>query len=108
MLPRSKPVDTTFNSALEAHKIRKNKRLAVRLPSEVKDLLELAAEVSGRSLSDFVLASAITAAHKSIEDHERMRLSTEDRAVFLRAFSDDAEPNDALKSAAAQFKDRLR
>lgn len=99
---------TTPNSALETHKIRKNERLAVRLPSEVKDMLELAAEVSGRSLSDFVLASAVAAAHKSIEDHERMRLSSDDRDVFLAAFSDDAEPNDALKSAAGQFKDRLR
>jgi hypothetical protein len=35
-------------------------------------------------------------------------LSSDDRAVFLAAFSDDAEPNDALKSAAGQFKERLR
>jgi uncharacterized protein (DUF1778 family) len=99
-------MNTAPNLAIEKHSNRKNDRLAVRLPSEVKDMLELAAEVSGRSLSDFVLASAVTAAHKSIENHERMRLSNEDRAVFLAAFSDDAEPNEALKNAASGFMNR--
>lgn len=95
------------NLVVEKYSSRKTERLAVRLPSEVKDMLQLAAEVSGRSLSDFVLASAVSAAHESIENHERIRLTNEDRAVFLAAFSDEAEPNDALKRAVRKFKDQV-
>ena len=87
---------------------RKIERLAVRLSAEVKDMLELAAEYSGRSLSDFVLASAVTAARDSIERHDRMRLTKEDREVFLAAFSGDMEPNDALIKAVREYKARVR
>lgn len=82
----------------------KDERVYVRVSEDVKRTLERAAEVTGRSLSDFVVNSAFDAARKAIEDAERMHLAAEDRAVFLAALSTPPAPNDALKAAAARHK----
>ncbi|MFQ5785946.1 MAG: DUF1778 domain-containing protein [Alphaproteobacteria bacterium] len=83
---------------------RKRERLAVRLSGAAKRTLERAAEVSGRSLSDFVVASALDAAHQTIEEHDRIRLAAEDRAVFLAALANPPEPGEALRSAVAHYE----
>lgn len=85
---------------------RKEERLAVRLSAEAKRILAHAADVSGRSLSDFVVSSAMTAAHETIDQYERMRLTKEDRDVFLAAFSEPPEPNEALKAAVKRYRER--
>lgn len=82
----------------------KDERVYVRVSEDVKRTLERAAEVTGRSLSDFVVGSAFDAARKAIEDAERMHLAAGDRAVFLAALSTPPAPNDALKAAAARHK----
>ena len=82
----------------------KTERIAVRLPSDAKRTLERAAEVCGRSLTDFVVENALTAAQNTIEDSERMRLAEEDRAIFLAALANPPEPNEALKAAAVRYR----
>ncbi len=90
---------------LAVQRARKDERVAVRLSAAAKQTLEYAAEVSGRSLSDFVVASAMEAAHKTIEEHNLMRLGEEDRARFLDALLHPPEPNEALRRAAARHKE---
>ncbi len=85
---------------------QKSERVAVRLTPAVKRALERGAEVSGRSLSDFVVDSAYRAARRAIEDHERLHLSDRDREAFLAALDNPPEPNQALRRAA-QRHDRL-
>ncbi len=82
---------------------QKDERIAVRLTSVAKHQLELAAEISGRNVSDFVVSSALKEARRTIEDSERMRLTDRDRAVFMDALSNPPAPNEALKSAAARY-----
>ena len=83
---------------------RKEERVNFRVSPEVKQTLLRAAEVSGRSLSDFVVSSAFDAAQKTIEEVENVRLAIKDRAVFLEALSNPPAPNDALKAAAARYQ----
>ncbi len=78
----------------------KSERVAVRLTPAVKRALERGAEVSGRSLSDFVVDSAYRAAQRAIEDNERLHLSNADRKIFLAALDNPPEPNQALRRAA--------
>jgi len=85
---------------------RRNARVAVRLTADAKDTLERAAEITGRSLSDFVVASAVTAARRTIEETVRMRLAERDRAAFLEALANPPAPSKALRSAARRY-DRL-
>lgn len=83
-------------------------RLEARLPEEVYALLKRAAELQGRSLTDFVVASAHEAAVRMIESNALVRLSATDQVRFAEAvFADDA-PGDspAVKEALKRAKRR--
>ena len=67
-------------------------------------LLVRAAEVTGRSLTDFIAFSAFSAAQKAIEEAEQLQLAEEDRVVFLDALSNPPAPNEALKAAATRYR----
>ena len=82
----------------------KSERVAVRLTGETKRILEHAAEVTGRSLTDFVVDSAVSAAQQAIERNERLKLAAEDREVFLSALANPPAPNEALRAAAARHR----
>ena len=60
-------------------------RLEARLPIEVHALLKRAAEIEGRTLTDFVVAAASSAARKTIEEAEIIKLSVEDQQRFADA-----------------------
>jgi uncharacterized protein (DUF1778 family) len=74
-------------------------RLEARLPREVHTLLKRAAEIQGRSLTDFVVSAAQEAARRTIEDTEILRLSIEDQRRIAQAILDPPEPTEALKRA---------
>lgn len=78
----------------------KLERLEARITSEQKELIERAAELEGRSLTDFLVASAVTAAKKVIQDHEMLTLSAQSRSVFLAALRNAPEPNAKLRRLA--------
>ena len=77
-------------------------RLEARLPAHVHRLLRRAADLEGRSLTDFVVSAAHAAAVRSIESAELLRLSSTDQAAFAQALINPAKPNAALKRAFAR------
>ena len=74
-------------------------RLGARLPASVYALLKRAAELKGRTISDFVVNAAQDAALRAIEDAGIIRLSAEDQARFAQALINPPAPNAALKRA---------
>lgn len=58
-------------------------RLEARIDPGVLSLVKRAAELQGRSLSDFVVTAAQDAAHKTIEEAGIIRLSAEDQVRFV-------------------------
>lgn len=74
-------------------------RLEARLPSEVHAMLKRAAELQGRTLTDFVVAAASEAARKTIEDMEIIRLSAEDQRRVAEALLNPPDPSPALVRA---------
>jgi len=74
-------------------------RLEARLPSSVYATLKHAAELTGRSLTDFVVTAAHDAARRTIEDAEIIRLSAEDQLRFAQALLAPPAPNKALLDA---------
>ena len=80
-------------------------RLEARLPGDVHALLKRAAEIEGRSLTDFVVAAASAAARKTIEEAGMIRLSAEDQQAFAEALISPPPLAPALKRA---FKHRRR
>jgi uncharacterized protein (DUF1778 family) len=80
-------------------------RLEARLPNDVHALLKRAAEIEGRTLTDFVVSAAREAACRTIEASEIMRLSAEDQRQIARALLNPPEPTLALKKAFQQRRE---
>jgi uncharacterized protein (DUF1778 family) len=74
-------------------------RLEARLPASVYATLKRAAQISGRSLTDFVVSAARDAAQRTIEADSLLRLSAEDQQRFAEALLNPPKPNAALKHA---------
>ena len=74
-------------------------RLEARLPAAVYAQLKRAAQIKGRTISDFVVAAAQEAAQRAIEDEGILRLSIEDQFRFADALISPPRPNDALRRA---------
>ncbi len=84
----------------------KSERISLRLDSATKHRIEQAAELSHRSISSFILSSALGSADEVIHDSETLQLADEDKAQFFDAIFDPPEPHDALREAF-QVHDRL-
>jgi len=74
-------------------------RLEARLPVHVHAMLKRAAEIQGRTLTDFVVAASSEAARQTIEATEIIRLSVDDQRLFAESILNPPEPTDALRRA---------
>jgi uncharacterized protein (DUF1778 family) len=75
-------------------------RIEARISPEMLAVVKRAAEIQGRSLSDFVVTAAQEAAQRTIEDTALLRLSVEDQRLMMDAILNPPEPNAALRRAA--------
>lgn len=71
-------------------------RLEARLPIHVHAMLKRAAELQGRTLTDFVVSASSEAARQAIENTEVIRLSLEDQRLFAESLHNPPEPHPAL------------
>jgi uncharacterized protein (DUF1778 family) len=67
-------------------------RLEARLPIDIHSMLKRAADLEGRSLTDFVVTAAHEAAKRSIEQAHMLRLSVADQTAFAAALIDPPNP----------------
>jgi uncharacterized protein (DUF1778 family) len=79
-------------------------RLEARIAPRALAMVKRAAEMQGRSVSDFVVAAAHEAAQKAIEDAHIIRLSLADQEALAKALLNPPKPNAALKRAMAAHK----
>lgn len=83
---------------------RNDARINVRLPRELKRIIEDAATALGQTVTEFAIATVIREARRVLKDVQITRLSNRDRNRFLKALDDaDAKPNAALKAAARRY-----
>lgn len=82
---------------------RKTPRFNIRMPENVRAIIDQAAALEGRSTSDFVLTSAVEKARQTIESHQRIVLSRRDSMIFLEAMLNPPEPTDELRAAVADY-----
>ncbi len=86
----------------------KTERLEARVDPEVLELLRHAAELQGRSVSDFVLAAAQEAASRVIEEGYAIRLSMQDQRRFAEALIDPPALVPAMERAGAAHNRLIR
>jgi uncharacterized protein (DUF1778 family) len=80
-------------------------RLNIRLPGELKQVIEQAAAQLGQSISDFAIATLVQNARAILQQHDITELSQRDRDIFINMLEDgDAKPNLALTRAAERYK----
>jgi len=79
-------------------------RLEARLDPETKALAQRAAQMEGRTLTDFVITALRAAATETIERHQLLQLSLEDSEAFADALLAPPAPDEALRAAAARYK----
>jgi uncharacterized protein (DUF1778 family) len=90
-----------------AEDLQATARLEARLPNEVHALLKRAAEIEGRTLTDFVVSAAREAACRTIEEAEIIRLSVEDQRQVAEALLNPPKPTPALKKAFRRRRELL-
>lgn len=79
-------------------------RLEARIAPEVLATVRRAAEIQGRSISDFVVTAAQEVARKTIEDAHIIRLSVSDQRRLVDSLLHPPKPTPALKRAAQAHK----
>lgn len=79
-------------------------RLEARITDDQKALFQHAADLTGRSLTDFVVSSAQEIATRTVRDREVLTLSGLDRQVFLDALLNPPPPSKRLRQAASRYK----
>jgi len=82
-------------------------RLGFRLDRETKDLIEHAAHLERRKLTDFCVTALAGAARRTIAEHETLTLSERDRQAFFAALINPPKPSERLVRALAEHKRRI-
>ena len=75
----------------------------MRLDAEAKGVLQLAAGYRRKSVSQFVLATALEEAEKVIRENEVVALSGPDWTLFYDALTEPPEPSPALRQAFSHY-----
>ena len=74
-------------------------RLEARISTDLHAMLKRAAEIQGRTMTDFVVSAVQLAAQEAIETAEVIRLSLADQECFAQALLAPPRPAPALKRA---------
>jgi uncharacterized protein (DUF1778 family) len=85
----------------------REERLGFRVDESTKALIERAALLERRKLTDFCMTALTDAARRTIAEHETIVLSDRDRSIFFDTLVDPPAPNDRLKRAFVEHKRRV-
>lgn len=103
MLYGNLPYNRTL-ALMKANRPPTASRIELRVPADKKALIEHAAALEGRSLTDFSLTALVRCAQESIEQHAVRMLSTRDSERFVAMLGEPAEPNATLRGAFRALK----
>jgi uncharacterized protein (DUF1778 family) len=78
-------------------------RLEADISPDALAIVKHAAEIQGRSVSDFVVAAAQEAAHRTIEETQIIRLSVEDQRALAEAILNPPPLTPAMERAIERY-----
>lgn len=85
----------------------RRERVGFRIDDWTKKLVERAAQLERRSLTDFCLTALAEAAQKTIARHETLVLSERDRRIFFDALINPPKPNARMRRAFKAARERV-
>ena len=83
-------------------------RLEARISTDLHTMLKRAAELQGRTMTDFVVSAVQDAAHRAIEQAEVIRFTLADQQCFANAILSPPQIAPALERAFARRDKLLR
>jgi len=86
----------------------KQDRIGARVPHEVYETLCRAAELTGATVNQFLVQSALKEAQAVIEREEVIRLSPRDWSWLLDLLENPPQPNTKLKTAMERYQKAQR
>ena len=87
--------------------VTKSERVNLRLDETAKRRIERAASFEGKTVSGFILSSALENAEKAIQKHETMVLNRRDAKRFFDAIINPPALNDKLRTAMDEHERRV-
>jgi uncharacterized protein (DUF1778 family) len=81
----------------------RGERLEARISRNQKALFQRAADLQGRTLTDFVVSNLQDAALRTIQETQIIKLSAEDSRAFALALARPRSPNQKLRVAARRY-----
>lgn len=97
----------TSKTTTRKDRVTRDDRLGFRLDEQTKGLIERAAHLERRKVSDYCLTAIADAARRTIAEHETLNLSERDRAAFFEAMIHPPEPSERLARALAEHRRRV-
>jgi uncharacterized protein (DUF1778 family) len=91
-----------------AHEQTRSARIEARIAPDALAIVKRAAQIQGRSVSDFMVAAAQEAAVRTIEEMQIIRLSVEDQRLFAEAILNPPPPSPALLRAAKAHRTLIK
>lgn len=85
----------------------KEDRINLRLKRNAKLMLERAASFEGKTVSKFILSSALERAEETIQKYESMSLNTQDSEQFFNALAAPVQFNKKLVAALKEHDLRV-
>jgi uncharacterized protein (DUF1778 family) len=96
-----------MSTTIKRDQRQRGERLGFRVDEATKALIERAAQLEHRKVTDFCMTALTEAAQRTIAEHETLALSERDRAVFFDALINPPAPNERLRRAFAEHKRRV-
>lgn len=97
----------TEDDELQPARKRASARVEFRPTPDQKQLFERAAALQGRTLTEFLVASAEENARRVLRDHEVVELSEQARTDFMNALMNPPAPNAKLRQLAARYEQEV-
>ena len=85
----------------------KNERITARVTEQVKNTLNIAANIMGATLNQFLIQAALEKAENIIEKDKIIYLSEEDIQLFFYALDNPPKPNEKLKNAFVMYREKI-
>ena len=85
----------------------KTERLEVRTSPAVRELIEQAASLEGRSVSDFIISMASAGARRTIQEFNTISLTVRDQKAFAQSLLNPKPVPSALEKAKERHEELI-
>jgi len=85
-------------------------RIDVRLPLSVKEIIDKAAAMQGRTRTDFLMEAALEKAEKVISEQLLLKLAIQDQEMLAKALCEEKveEPTSFIQSIAEEYTAKVQ